>query len=73
VLSRFEIEIAVNRILDALPDLRLVDDTPPADAGLFLRGPATLAVRFSPRPPQRPGSGVPAEADERTGRVGRTA
>lgn len=46
VLSRFEIEVAVNRLLDALPNLRLADDTPPPDAGLFLRGPATLAVRF---------------------------
>ena len=48
VLSRFEIEVALNRIFDALPDLRLADDTPPPDVGLFLRGPATLPVRFSP-------------------------
>ena len=48
MLSRFEIEVAVSRILDALPDLRLADDTPPPDVGLFLRGPATLPVRFSP-------------------------
>ena len=48
VLSRFEIETAVNRILDALPGLRLNGDAPP-DAGLFLRGPATLPVRFSRR------------------------
>ena len=48
VLSRFEIEVALSRILDALPDLRLADDTPPPDVGLFLRGPATLPVRFSP-------------------------
>lgn len=47
VLSRFEIEVAVNRILDALPDLRLADPTPPRDFGLFLRGPATIPVRFS--------------------------
>jgi cytochrome P450 len=49
VLSRFEIEVALNGILDALPDLRLADDTPPVDVGLFLRGPATLPVRFSAR------------------------
>ena len=49
VLSRFEIEVALSRILDALPDLRLADGTPPPDVGLFLRGPATLPVRFSPR------------------------
>jgi pulcherriminic acid synthase len=47
VLSRFEIEVAVNRILDALPDLQLAGDEPPADVGLFLRGPAALHVRFS--------------------------
>lgn len=47
VLSRFEIEVALNRIFDALPDLRLADHTPPPDVGLFLRGPAALAVRFT--------------------------
>jgi cytochrome P450 len=47
VLSRFEIEVALGRILDALPDLHLAGGVPP-DAGLFLRGPATLRVRFSP-------------------------
>ncbi len=47
VLSRFEIEVALSRILDAFPDLRLAGDTPPPDVGLFLRGPATLPVRFS--------------------------
>ena len=47
VLSRFEIEIALTRILHALPDLKLADDPPPPDVGLFLRGPATLPVRFS--------------------------
>lgn len=47
VLSRFEIEVALDRMLDALPDLRLAGETPPPDAGLFLRGPATLPVRFS--------------------------
>jgi cytochrome P450 len=49
VLSRFEIEVALTRIFDALPDLRLRGDTPPPDVGLFLRGPATLPVRFSRR------------------------
>ena len=47
VLSRFEIEVALGRIFDALPDLRFADDTPPPDVGLFLRGPARLPVRFS--------------------------
>jgi pulcherriminic acid synthase len=48
VLSRFEIEVALGHILDQLPDLRLAGDTPPPDVGLFLRGPATLHVRFAP-------------------------
>ena len=47
VLSRFEIELALSRIFDALRDLRLADGTPPPDVGLFLRGPATLPVRFT--------------------------
>ena len=34
VLSRFEIEVALDRILDALPDLRLAGDMPPPDVGL---------------------------------------
>ena len=49
VLSRFEIELALNRILDALPDLELAGAAPP-DVGLFLRGPATLNVRFTSKP-----------------------
>jgi len=47
VLSRFEIEVALSHIFEALPDLRLADGATPPDVGLFLRGPATLAVRFS--------------------------
>jgi len=46
VLSRFEIEVALTRIFHALPDLALADGVPP-DVGLFLRGPATLPVRFA--------------------------
>lgn len=53
VLSRFEIEVALTRIFEALPDLRLAGESPP-DVGLFLRGPATLPVRFStPAPASR--------------------
>jgi pulcherriminic acid synthase len=48
VLSRFEIEVALTRIFHALPDLTLKDGVPP-DVGLFLRGPATLPVRFTKR------------------------
>jgi pulcherriminic acid synthase len=48
VLSRFEIELALDRIFDALPDLALAGEAPP-DVGLFLRGPAILPVRFASR------------------------
>jgi pulcherriminic acid synthase len=48
VLSKFEVTIALNQMLDALHDLRFADDQPPPDVGLFLRGPSTLALRFSP-------------------------
>jgi pulcherriminic acid synthase len=45
-LARVEVLTAVNLLLDALPDLALVG-LPPGDQGLFLRGPASLPVRFS--------------------------
>jgi cytochrome P450 len=48
MLSKFEIEVALNRIFDTLPNLQLANGVPP-DVGLFLRGPATLPVQFSPR------------------------
>ena len=48
VLSRFEIELTLDRILDALPGLELAGEAPP-DVGLFLRGPASLPVRFASR------------------------
>ena len=46
MLSRFEIEISLGRIIDRLPGLTFDCDAPPPDVGLFLRGPATLPVRF---------------------------
>jgi len=49
VLSRFEIEVALARIFQALPDLALANGVPP-DVGLFLRGPASLPVRFATLP-----------------------
>lgn len=46
-LARVEVLTAVNTLLDLLPGLVLVGEAPP-DRGLFLRGPETLRVRFSP-------------------------
>jgi pulcherriminic acid synthase len=70
VLSRFEIEVALNRLLDKLPDLRLADDTPPPDVGLFLRGPATLPVRFTRPAPARQSGPVAASVDARGSEAG---
>jgi cytochrome P450 len=49
MLSKFEIRIAVERLLDAVGDLRFAGDAAPPDVGLFLRGPASLPVRFTRR------------------------
>jgi pulcherriminic acid synthase len=61
VLSRVEIEVTLNRLLDALPDLRLAGDPPP-DRGLFVRGPATLPVRFTPPARTVVSAGRPGDA-----------
>ena len=47
MLSKFEIRIAIERLLDAVVDLRFADDEVPPDVGLFLRGPARLPVAFT--------------------------
>jgi cytochrome P450 len=44
MLSKFEICIAIERLLEATSDLRFADGKVPADTGLFLRGPARLPV-----------------------------
>ena len=49
MLSKFEIRIAIERLLDAVTDLRFAGDAMPPDVGLFLRGPASLPVRFTLR------------------------
>jgi cytochrome P450 len=45
MLSKFEIEIAINRLLDACADLRFAGSEVPADVGLFLRGPERLPIQ----------------------------
>jgi len=47
MLSKFEICIAIERLLGATADLRFASDEVPPDAGLFLRGPARLPVVFT--------------------------
>ncbi|MBS0448760.1 MAG: cytochrome P450 [Proteobacteria bacterium] len=44
MLSKIEIEIAIDRLLDAWPDLRFATEAPPPDVGLFLRGPERLPI-----------------------------
>ena len=48
LLARAEIEVGVNQLLDALPDLALAGDIVPAEQGLFTRGPGSLHVIFTP-------------------------
>jgi len=44
LLSKLEIRIAIERLLDATRELRFAGDEAPRDVGLFLRGPANLPV-----------------------------
>ncbi|MFE7130440.1 cytochrome P450 [Streptomyces sp. NPDC057638] len=48
LLARAEVEIGVNLLLDAMPELRLADGFTPGEQGVFTRGPAALPVRFTP-------------------------
>ncbi|MEC3981334.1 cytochrome P450 [Amycolatopsis sp. H20-H5] len=48
LLAKTEIEVGVNQLLDAMPDLRLEDGFTPTEKGVFTRGPASLPVRFTP-------------------------
>jgi len=48
MMARIEVEIAVKRLLGAARNLCFPDGVPPPDQGLFLRGPATLSLRFAP-------------------------
>ena len=50
LLAKAEIEVSVNQLLDALPDLRFDEDAEPVEQGVFTRGPASLPVRFTPAP-----------------------
>jgi cytochrome P450 len=48
LLAKSEIEVGVNQLLDALPDLAPADGVIPDEQGLFTRGPGSLHVRFTP-------------------------
>lgn len=49
MLSKFEIRIAIEHLLEATSDLRFTTQETPSDVGLFLRGPAHLPVAFKRR------------------------
>lgn len=49
MLSKLELEISLNRLLDTLDNLQFEAAKVPPDEGLFLRGPTNLAVTFTPR------------------------
>ena len=48
LLAKAEIEVGVNQLLDALPDLALAGDVVPDEQGVFTRGPGSLHVIFTP-------------------------
>ncbi|CAL9338527.1 Pulcherriminic acid synthase [Streptomyces sp. enrichment culture] len=48
LLAKAEVEIGVDQLLDAMPDIRLADGFEPAEQGVFTRGPQALPVRFTP-------------------------
>lgn len=55
IMAKTEVELAVNRLLDATAELRFASGEPPGDQGLFLRGPSSLALHFTPaRSPPSP-------------------
>jgi cytochrome P450 len=49
LLSKAEVEVGTNQLLDAMPDLTFRDGVAPVEQGLFTRGPDSLPVRFTPR------------------------
>ncbi|AXI78397.1 cytochrome P450 [Peterkaempfera bronchialis] len=48
LLAKAEVEVGVNQLLDAMPDLALQDGFVPAETGVFTRGPQSVPVRFTP-------------------------
>jgi pulcherriminic acid synthase len=48
MMAKIEVEIAVRRLLGRAVTVRFANGAAPADEGLFLRGPATVPLRFAP-------------------------
>ena len=51
LLARAEVEVGVNQLLDAFPHMGFADAAPPADSGVFVRGPLRLALTLTPAAP----------------------
>lgn len=48
LLAKAEVEVGVNMLLDAMPDIRIEEGHTPTERGVFTRGPVSLPVRFTP-------------------------
>ncbi|GAB3957079.1 cytochrome P450 [Streptomyces sparsus] len=48
LLAKAEVEIGVDQLLDAMPDLRPAPGFDPTEEGVFTRGPQSLPVEFTP-------------------------
>jgi len=48
LLAKAEVEIGVNQLLDAMPELSLQEGCTPVEQGVFTRGLQSLPVRFTP-------------------------
>ncbi|MFJ6699081.1 cytochrome P450 [Streptomyces sp. NPDC091272] len=48
LLARAEVQIGVNQLLDAMPDVRLKDGARVGEHGVFTRGPDSVPVVFTP-------------------------
>ncbi|MBB5953833.1 pulcherriminic acid synthase [Saccharothrix tamanrassetensis] len=48
LLAKAEVEVGVGQLLDAMPDVRLVEGFRAGERGVFTRGPAELWVEFTP-------------------------
>ena len=49
MLSKLELAISLNRLLDTLENLQFAAGETPDDQGLFLRGPTQLKITFTPK------------------------
>ncbi len=48
LLAKTEVEVGANQLLDAFAEMDFAEGTPPADAGVFVRGPLRLDVELTP-------------------------